>query len=404
MGALTSSSVIREGRLLADVRAKCLTALIREDPEAAIQEMLPLTVYADLPQDIRERIEQPFAAAGDVVVIPKCRDPKALVPNSTNPGELYFATWDGETRQMFLPQGRRGLLSKRGASLAGVLLGNIAAVTPSPVWTLSETEARVAPDVLGVAELEGDRKPGDTIALVGRELKSISLSAERKYAGILRLAETLPGPETVVAATAAFTTGGESSVGLMAQAVTASSWTQSPKDVLMIRVQFSDVSLTVTQAEAETKLTETSTLLSEQSYGQTFLQNKDVTSIVYTLPHDRSHYLAFTEDHDAYEQIRADGLSAARTTGLSTTGYDIIGVLFPPIAVGNGGLASVGGGGGAFGGQLWISGHQSTFVYLHEFGHLYGLQHASAWMADDGTSVPCPVAGGLRARSVRRYL
>ena len=135
MGALTSPSVIKEGRLLADVRAKCLTALIRDDPEAAIQEMLPLTVYADLPQDIRERIEQPFAAAGDVVVIPKCRDPKPLIPNSTNPGELYFATWDGETRQMFLPQGRRGLLSKRGASLAGVLLGNIAAVKPSPVWT-----------------------------------------------------------------------------------------------------------------------------------------------------------------------------------------------------------------------------------------------------------------------------
>ena len=110
-----------------------------------------------------------------------------------------------------------GFCRNGGASLAGVLLGNIAAVKPSPVWTLSETEARVAPGVLGVAELEGDRKPGDTIALVGRELKSISLSKERKYAGILRLAETLPGPETVVAATAAFATGGESSLGLMAQ-------------------------------------------------------------------------------------------------------------------------------------------------------------------------------------------
>ncbi|MGE9296639.1 MAG: PKD domain-containing protein, partial [Puniceicoccales bacterium] len=85
-----------------------------------------------------------------------------------------------------------------------------------------------------------------------------------------------------------------------------------------------------------------------------------------------------------YTLLYYDALDAADANGYNTDSYDIVGVVMPYVYTGWIGLGTVGGS------RHWINGNQDAEVYVHEFGHNYGLRHASSWDANNGSVIPPP--------------
>ncbi|OYW72491.1 MAG: hypothetical protein B7Z37_24695 [Verrucomicrobia bacterium 12-59-8] len=73
-------------------------------------------------------------------------------------------------------------------------------------------------------------------------------------------------------------------------------------------------------------------------------------------------------------------------TGNGDTGglgdYDIVGVYFSSIGMVSGGVLYAGLAGG---GNLWVQNANYTSLYTHEWGHNYGLSHASFWQTSNGS-------------------
>jgi len=163
----------------------------------------------------------------------------------------------------------------------------------------------------------------------------------------------------------------------------ASSWTESLKDVYFIRVDFSDLpGASVGQAELAGILNSTvDDTIAAMSYGKTGI-NATVSPIVVRMPAPTSSYLPSENNalHDA-----AKAAAEAQIPGLNLDAYDIVGVHFGDVGMGSGSLASYAGLAG--GSRQWIQDTSSSNVIIHEFGHNYGLGHASFWATSNGSVV-----------------
>ena len=365
---------LKEGIRLAKVRRTHMERLIVSDPDQALREMLPLKTYVTLPDEIRSIIEQPFVAMADLSVIPFCSN--GVTTTSEVQTDRYHATWEGDRREVFLAADREGILSKKGVSLSGIVIGEIAAVHGSPVWRISEDEFDAAQHLFG---LKPSADPGE-VAIVGGQVLEASLEVER----LLRKAEVTPGPNTVREVMTILSNTGDAPTEDLSAAIAlaSSSWTETPKNLLFIRLIFPDKPTPdSTEAEVESTLQTVSTRLEAMSHGKTYFPEPDATSEVFELPRTSDAYLALT---DGSIDLHADAVSLAEAAGYNMSDYDIVGVIFPHINFPWVGRGAVGGSFHALNGALDVG------VMLHEFGHNYGLWHASAWQADDGTILPAP--------------
>lgn len=185
----------------------------------------------------------------------------------------------------------------------------------------------------------------------------------------------------------------------------ASEWTETKKDLFLIRINFSDnLADPVSKAAAEASMIVASDQILAMSYGKTWVVSAASTNL-YTLPQTAAHYAnggvnGLNSDliRDARNTFRANksGADAAINIGPVSNntngdggglgGYQIVGITFSSIGMTSGtvlyaGLASNNGG------NLWMQGNNSASVYTHEWGHNYGLSHASSWDTTDGSVV-----------------
>jgi hypothetical protein len=144
-------------------------------------------------------------------------------------------------------------------------------------------------------------------------------------------------------------------------------WTQGPKNLLYMRVNFpDDLSEPISEASAYNVMSGVNSFYVEGSYNTISLIT--IVTPLLTLPQTKSYYSAAGAG-----ALLSDARQAARDAGFETSSYDRDIVAHTTVPGFDwGGLASVGGKG------VWL---QSTGVGVtsHELGHNEGLWHANWW-------------------------
>ncbi len=162
-------------------------------------------------------------------------------------------------------------------------------------------------------------------------------------------------------------------------------WTTGGKNVLIIRVDFSDLtgapegySATTVQNLADSQI---APYYAKSSYGLTSLTNT-VTTLVYRMPQTAAYYAT----NGANDTLHTDAENAA-AANYTVANYDRIIVYFAALGgianstINYGGLADIGGK------DVWCNGEFDFRVIAHELGHTYGLYHGNLWQVSDGNPI-----------------
>jgi M6 family metalloprotease-like protein len=161
-----------------------------------------------------------------------------------------------------------------------------------------------------------------------------------------------------------------------------------PKQVLIIRVQFSDAAETTTQSAIESIMATVAQFYQKSSFGRVTLTTT-VTSQVYTLPQSSAYYVTRATISDCLTALMDDAIAAAATDyAVDQTGgnWDRVGVCYATIPNVTG--QKISGDYGSYGTKFfWITTPQAAGIINHEIGHTFGARHASLWQVTDGDPV-----------------
>ena len=343
-----------EGVRLAKRRQPLMLRLIATQPRLALQRAVPR--LARLPESISQHLEQHTEGLAEYTVTVACggmghrtcQVERTLTLN----GGVLTPRWFGR---------RAHLGSKRGLPVYGIVLGGQMAVADEPARKLSAAEKTV----LGLAadqtvlSLAGERRTFDTPA------------AGADWQRTLIAAEQVPGPAVHLRPVAKQ----RPHVG----------WTTGKKNVLFIRVDFSDLEGNPLNDEATMfSMNRTNEFLEDNSYGKLTVDTTLVPGVL-RMPKPAAWYQAEPESRD--DELLNHACDAARVVGAKYNyrDYDLYIVCFDSIFDGWAGKARV----GTIG--LWLNGGFSNDTIQHELGHNLGLFHANAWVPSQGDS---PIGSG----------
>lgn len=373
----------------AQQRRDAMLKLMAEDPARALAESISWSEYADLPEVLLPYFEKPFNTLATLEVL--------LVCDAPGREPLRQLLLDGRTYEANIFGARLAQSSKTASPLSGITLDDRAVVAEDVLRVLSAEDARTLAD-LPLANPDPTRgfatgRPlGSTsvVALAGGQRFLFRSSAEVvEFNTRLASLDARPGPHGGARALFALAYPADASDGFDWPAAEAwsiemaSAWTETPKNVFYIRVDFSDKpGETVSQATlANTLNTSVAESIAAMSYGKTSI-NAAVSPMVVRLPHPTTTYLPSNNDL-LYNHAVAAYLALAGASALN--GYDIIGVQFAFIGMRSegsvtpyGGLATLGGS------RQWLVAFASGTI-IHELGHNYGLGHANRWSTTDGS-------------------
>lgn len=403
-GKQLDEAVLAEGLRLATARRQQMRELIARDPARALEEAVTRSEYESLPEALKPLFEKPFNSVATLQVLPVCgQHGKHEHAAGESHGDIHSLLMDGRSFEASVYGQRLAQGTKEGTPLSGITLDNLAAISELPLEVPS-AEDLAALSILPIANPDptrdfatGELLGGHPVtALAGgrlflfRNLETLETFNRR----LAKLDET-PGPHggssyVVSAKVAADGAAGDGTAFDWQDAeqqaqVAASTWTETTKSVFFIRVDFSDVpGEAVTQAALANVInTSVSDCIEQMSYNKTSL-NATVSATTVRLPQTSTYY----KTNNRYNQLLADAKTAYASTpgAVSLSGFNIVGVHFPDIdmtsttgGVPFAGLATVGGS------DHWLQGTTNPGVIIHEFGHNYGLSHASYWNSTDDT-------------------
>ena len=249
-GKPVSDQELERGLDLAIARKVVMLALIQEDPRQALEKAVTFSEYAELPQEVREHVERPFSARAELLALPVCSGAAGrLAPEDAVDHELII---DGRTYAASVYGRRRSVDSKESTPLQGITLEGHAAVREEVFQVVGAEDADLFPLALehdGCFATGRQLGGGAVTALAGGKLFHFA------NAGVLeqfehRIAQfdLRPGPHTGAQVIFLMADGGEgegdggfdwpaAEAGVGEQ---ASTWTETPKDVYFIRIDFSD--------------------------------------------------------------------------------------------------------------------------------------------------------------------
>lgn len=392
-----SEPLLEEGLRLANLRKDNMLRLIPSDPGLAIDSMLRFQDYLDLPSEVSEIIEQPFAVFSDVDAFAVCNAADGLHEEGHEDPIRYFAELEGNPTELFLPVEREGLLSKKSFPMMGIELEEIAALHRSASLILSSQEISAAVKLFNISH----EIPGSAVsALIGNALLPIPANHDPDSLNeILSHAEKQIGPESVNAALIVLESEDNSreEVTRIVEEF-SNTWTMGAKKILFIRAAFPDqINAVRSKVEFQERLQIISGQFEDMSYGQTRFSVTDVTDEIYRLPYSAKTY---ETSSNWFNKLYFEAVALVARDGFSVDDYDIVVVATPPLKTGSVGMASLGGG------KQWVSDNARDEVYgtmRHEFGHNYGLRHASSWDAKDGSIMPLSSTSDFHAEYGDRY-
>ena len=387
----TRAQMLSQGLSLARQRRSELSELIQTDPRAALAAAIPMSTREQLPADIAAELESRVSGVGDLTVLAYLPAKGGL---AVRPIErtVHMA---GRTYQAYVYGRRANETSKVGIPLYGIAVGDMLAVAESAIRELEPGEA--PPPGQGVVDLqEANRVPAPgtkpTLAEVGGKFYRFS------SADTLRQAETrLQAAEAGLSPTPTESLDTAIS-GAPAPRAPLSPWTTGLKKVLIIRVDFSDLSgdpvgwndtsppsnnttdytADYVQGVADSRI---APYYATSSYGLTTLSNT-VTTKVYRMPQTAAAYAT----GGLNDQLHTDAETAAGAD-YDLASYDRVVVLFSFLGNLPGSLINYGGLAEVVGKRVWLNGEFDFRVVAHELGHTYGLYHAGLWLVSDGNPI-----------------
>lgn len=390
---------------MAEARQARMKRLIRENPRQAIAEALSFEQWAALPKEIQALVEKPFSVVADYEYYPVCVPPGEQRPEGAAEYVAKLSMSDGSSLEAFVYGQRRGLMSKKNLPVQGISLDGAAAVRDGVFQTVSAGELslfttgqQVAGQAVGVDAVHAVAG-GKTFVFAS------SIELERFAAEVARL-DAMPGKVAASSMLALpYSTGASGELELSAMQSfamqQASAWTETKKKLYLIRVNFTDnTAVPVTQAAATTEINGASSdMIRAMSYGKSWVEGT-VSANVYTLPQTAAYYAnsgnglnseLLRDARNVFRNTKSGGDAAINIgpVSASTNGdggglgdYDIVGIFFSSIGMISGGVSYAGLAGG---GNLWVQNANYTSLYVHEWGHNYGLGHASFWQTSDGS-------------------
>ncbi|MEM9237177.1 MAG: PKD domain-containing protein, partial [Verrucomicrobiota bacterium] len=376
---------------LAKQRKERMLEWMESDPERALQEAIGWNAYDALPEELKVHFERPFNRRADLLVLPICN-----APGGGEHPPLRVLEMGNESFEASVVGGRREIGTKENTPLAGITLGGRAVVAEFALEVPSEDDAGrfnswpLANSDPGRGFGTGGRIEEDGVTAIagGERFRFAGQAQVDAFNRKLFELDRAPGPHSGAQVVFELADGaGEDGFdwGEAGELVgnQASSWTETPKSVFFIRVEFPDLTGESVSAAVlgDVLNTTVSSSIQEMSYGKTEI-NATVSSSVVMLPNPTTFYLpnyntsVRNDAIAAYEAINGAGV---------LSGYDIVGVHFASIGMqSSSGLTYAGLAGGS---RQWLQGTSSSNVIIHEFGHNYGLGHASYWETTDGSVV-----------------
>jgi Immunoglobulin I-set domain len=388
------TDLLSEGLDLAKQRRKAFADLIRSDPAQALSATIPAALRARLPPQIINLLETPVSGIGDFTVL------GIVQAQGGSPVEPIqrFVHLNGQSYRAFVYGRRSGQTTKNNIPLHGVVLDGLIALHESALRELEPDETPDPAKPMIDLRVRAQKLPGNTNAVFaemeGRIYQFSSRDHLRRVEARIEAAESRIGPNPTQPAKQLLEPDlhSQSPNGATDGPPLESPYTQGGKNVLIIRVDFSDLTgnphsrdnntvytVSYVQNLADTQI---KTFYQKSSYGLTSLTNT-VTTQLYRMPQPAAFY-ATNDNGNNLLHINAQ---AAASANYILTNYDRIIVLFSPLdnfpdsMISYGGLAQIGGP------WLWVNGEFDFRVVAHELGHTYGLFHANLWQVNDGNPI-----------------
>ena len=379
-----TAAQLDEGRQLATARRAVMLRLMREQPARALEQAVTWSEWAALPADLRALVERPFSETADLSVVPDERPVNAR----TTPWPTYRVELRGEWLDVFVYGRRETMSTKLGTPLQGIRLEQQLALWESPALALAAPDLAAAQTVLpdgsdrAQSWLTGQPINGEPVAaLLGGKIHYFADAGEvAQVAAVIADAEALPGPHTVAGAMAAATGGFGGTFNAKAfttgSSLAKSLWTETPKRLLMMIVNFTPSSVTnYTSNVLVTEFLGASNTFREMSFNKTWQSNTMVPQTLF-ITNAQSYWETNSTGADG---IMATAKGLAATLGYVLTNYDIYVVAMPYLERHAGAAAFAGGQ------HLWMNGGPwGAGVPTHELGHNYGYGHANHWRGNTG--------------------
>ena len=371
---------LTRGAKLAVARREQMLHWFKTDPARAFAESLSWSEWRALPDEVRALVDEPFSAIVDFAVLPNCPPADASLPR-IHPHQVLL---NGEWHEAYVFGKKATITSKDGMPVRGIRLDGKVVLGEEAVERLSDEDRQAVADLFvagGAARVAGSRLqingPSRTILLGGTIYDFRSEAEAAALSDVIAAAEKSLHPKAVVMAMSVAGAG----AGTIAFDLEAaedgilranSTWTETPKNTLAVRINYSDAAAySYTPQEMTNLMNNASNAVKVMSYGKTRLMPR-VASV--TLPKTRAAYQT-----GGANLIATDTRTALNAIGINRDNYHIVVHAHPQMNFSYAGLGVIGGA------NNWLNGNVSLEVTVHELGHNYGLGHAHFWAGVTGT-------------------
>jgi len=355
-----------QGVVLAKRRRAALEEIIRNDPESALKDAISGGIRRLLPPEIAMHLEEQVSGRGSLMVRNICPAPGTEL---TTPKKFCVATVNGKQYQAFIYGRRLEQPSREDVPLHGVAVGDFLALSEDPVRILESDEkeefkSNITEKICLICNLPSSSHGVETVVDFGGKVTSLCSPEHAKILNDQLSAEEDMTPLGTPVGTLGFQGSG-------------SSWTLGQKKVILIRVDFSDLSGEPFSVSTGSSIIHTvNSVYTEMSYGNTGFAlsgaGSDVTSATFRMPQAASWYGTFDFTGNT---LRTHARTAAQSAGYSLANYDLDVICLKQVPGWGSwtGQANVGAAG------AWVQNSASPLVFVHELGHNYGLNHAGSW-------------------------
>lgn len=386
-GAL-SAAEWREVRKRALARREAMRLLLREDPDTALELALGYAEYAALPPELQALVEQPFSTTAQLDAEIACG------PDSHRYHRLLDDS--GQSWELSMPSTQRVGLTKRDLPVQGIRLDELATVRPEALqlvegadeaFVMAEWPSGQSDPAVCFHSGEPIEGPGVTAVLAGQVFRFQDLDALAAVDAQLIAADARPGMDVGSSQLMVAASGGQLGqfpAQQFSDETVAASYasTTGAKTALFILVDFSDASGQPAHPATLEQVVDLdcNDALARYSYNLTSM-NGTVHPTTLRMPNPKATYTGAPGDSgdDNHNLLHTHAVAAYVGAGNPDplTAYDTVCVVMGDIGFTWAGLATVGGQ------RMWLHNNISAETITHEFGHNYGLEHASYWKFDE---------------------